>query len=164
MWFRPTILSRFDAIFVVKDVHDVVKDAVWRSWLHCISTTNALIHIGFSNWQSMWSLFTSMHTNSNYQCHSRNMESCRWTFSESSLPMREQIVRHDFRLKLGKSWTLKFWNLYLISWGIICSCFSEKLVNNYVKLRNPAKITGDGHRSKSQPFIWTIDANPLYLF
>jgi DNA replication licensing factor MCM5 len=28
--FMPTILSRFDAIFVVKDVYDSVKDTVCR--------------------------------------------------------------------------------------------------------------------------------------
>ena len=41
----PTILSRFDMIFIVKDQHDVAKDEVCLQWHCCIFMTIIIMRV-----------------------------------------------------------------------------------------------------------------------
>lgn len=111
--FMPTILSRFDAIFVVKDVHDAQKDTVLYILLF------KMLKEFFSNWPSTLSLcmLMPMHQqlvvqhpqfflHNKQMIHHKNwvkMVNYLSTFLKNLLLMLVLLVRLVYQKKLAKN-------------------------------------------------------------
>jgi DNA replication licensing factor MCM5 len=104
--FMPTILSRFDAIFVVKDTHDLKRDATLAK--HVISVhMNADQHVSQSD-----------------------------NNGELSLDFLKKFVAYARATCAPR----------------LCDAAKDKLLNNYVKMRNPENHENH-HKSKKMPMI-----------
>jgi len=101
--FMPTILSRFDAIFVVKDVHNVAKDTQLAK--HVIA-----VHMNASQKEN-----PSSHTGGEHPADNRE--------GELSLEFLKKFVAYA-RANCAPRMSEKA---------------SEKLINNYVRMRNPVR-------------------------
>lgn len=121
--FMPTILSRFDAIFVVKDQHDNLRDAVTILML-------MFIIILFRLWPSTLLRCTWIPNTRDVNVRA----SCRWTFwSVTSCTPRSEF----------------FTSIHIILRFRSCAPrlnqqAAEKLSSHYVKMRNP---TDDDHEN-----------------
>lgn len=118
--FMPTILSRFDAIFVVKDTHDLQRDAV----SFCSLCLFHRLHF-----QTLARHVIAVHMNADQHVQQSDND------GELSLEFLKKFVAYA-RANCAPR---------------LCDAAKDKLLNNYVKMRNPENH--DNFRSKKMPMI-----------